>query len=214
VLGDVRVGEADLDGSVSIGGALAASEVVARGSLEVARAVEVAGRFSVTGNFRAPSSVHAVDAELRGDAQVVGALTVDRVGTFRGRLGAASLAVGALTLEGEADVPGEVRGYSVAIRFTDTSSVGPVVAKTVDIRARLPNLVEKVLGRDRQFTVQRVEADAVALEGVDVQFVRSPAITLGRGAHVTEYEGTIVRRHPTSRVGFESRSPRPYGLSR
>jgi len=214
VLADVRVREARLDGNVSIGGKLAASDLRGSGSLEFGGAVEVAGHLGLSGNLRASSTVHALDADLRGDSQVEGEIRVDRTLTARGRLGAASLAVGAVTLVGAASVPGETRAYSVSMRFTADSSLGPVTAKTVDLRARRPNLFDKVFGRDRAFTVARVEADAVALEGVDVQFVRSPAITLGRGAHVTEYEGTIVRRHPSSRVGFESRSPRPYGLSR
>lgn len=215
VTGDARVREARFDGNVSIGGKLTAGGVTSRGALELGGPVDVTGRFETDGSLRAPSAVHAVDAELRGDSEVLGAVAIDRVLTVRGELRAPSLAVGALTLHGVANVPGEVTAFSVSARFTDDSSLGPVKAKTVEIRARLPNLVERFLpGRDRQFRVERVEADSVELEGVDVEFVRSPAISLGREAHITQYEGTIVRRHPTSRVGFESRSPRPYGLSR
>jgi len=62
--------------------------------------------------------------------------------------------------------------------------------------------------------VDRIEAESVKLEGVKVAFVRAPQVILGRGCHVTEVDGTIVRRHPSSHVGPESRSLPPYGLRR
>lgn len=214
VTGDVNVGTAELSGTVSVGGKLTAGAFRCRGVLEVQGPVDVAGTFDSSGGLHAESTVHAVDADLRGELQVAGAVSVDRSLTVRGQLSAPSLAVGGLDLEGEAQVPGEVTGTSISARFTRASVLWTVRARTVSLRAKIPNLVEKVLGRRFDVTVRRVEADTVDLQGVDVQFVRSPNITLGREAHITEYEGTIVRRHPSSRVGFESRSPPPYGLRR
>jgi len=214
VTGDVDVGAAELEGMVSIAGKLTADAFRSRGALEVEGPVDVAGTLDSSGGLHAASTVHAVDAHLRGEVLVVGAVSVDRLLTSQGSLTAPSLTVGALTLEGEAQVHGEIVGTSVTARFTRGSTLWTVRARSVSLRAKIPNLVEKVLGRQMAVTVRRVEADEVELEGVDVQFARSPKITLGRDAHITEYEGTIVRRHPSSRVGFESRSARPYGLWR
>ncbi|MGA8604272.1 MAG: hypothetical protein WB788_04305 [Thermoplasmata archaeon] len=214
VTGDVNVGQAVTEGTVSIGGKLTANAFRSHGALEVEGPVEVAGSFAGSGQLRAALTLHAVEADLRGASHVLGAVTVDQTLTVHGNLSAPSLAVGAFQLNGTAEIPGDLVGRSVSAHFTNPSALGTVRASTVKLSAKLPNLVEKVLGRQMAVTVRRVEADTVVLEGVDVQFVRSPQISLGRAAHVTEYEGTIVRRHPSSRVGFESRSPRPYGLTR
>jgi len=214
VTGDTHVGEGHLDGTISLGGQLAATTVRFRGTLDVGGALNASGPLVGSGLLRAGSTVHAGSADLKGTARVAGALTVDRDLLVRGNLTAPSLTVGTLDLEGEAHVEGDVTGLSVQARLTDNSAFGAVRARTVSLRGKLPNLVEKVLGRRVTVTVERVESDEAEFEGVDVDFVRAPRITLGRDAHVTEYEGTIVERHPSSRVGFESRSPPPHGLRR
>lgn len=214
VTGNANVGQGTLDGAVSIGGKFSATGLTYRGALDVGGAMDVRGTFSGSGALRAGLTLHAGDADLKGTVRVLGATSVDHAMTVRGTFSAPSLAVGELTLRGEAQVPGEIVAHSVSTRLTADSVFGPIRAASVDLRARVPNLVEKLLGRRVTVTVQRVEADAVTLEAVDVTFVHSPKITLGRDAHVTEYEGTIVRRHPSSRVGFESKSRPPYGLRR
>jgi hypothetical protein len=214
VTGTVGVGAADLEGTVSVGGKLAANSLRTRGMLEVGGPVDVRDTVTGSGSLRGTGTFHAGDADLRGDIHFLGAATVDRTLSVRGSWASPSLAVGGLTLEGSAQVPGDLTGVQVTARFTEGSSLGQVLARAVRLRGRIPNLLEKVLGRRVTVTVRRVEAGEVELEGVDVNFVRAPKIVLGRDAHVTEYEGTIVRRHPTSRVGFESKSPPPYGLRR
>jgi|SRR5208283_2311513 len=214
VTGDVNLGQGTLDGIVSVGGKLAATGLAYHGTLDVGGAMDVRGTFSGSGGLRAGLTLHAMDADIKGTVRVLGATSVDHALTVRGSLSAPSLAVGELTLHGEAQVPGDIVGHSVSARFTADSALGPIRASSVDLRAKVPNLVEKVLGRRVTVTVQRVEAEEVTLEAVDVHFVHAPKITLGRDAHITEYEGTIVRRHPSSRVGFESKSRPPYGLWR
>ena len=189
VTGDVNVGQAVLEGNVSIGGKLTAGAFRSHGALEVEGPVEVAGAFAGSGQLRAALTLHAGEADLRGASHVLGAVSVDQTLTVRGNLSAPSLAFGALLLEGAAEVPGDLVGRSVSAHFTNPSSLGTVRAPTVSLRAKVPNLVEKVLGRQMAVTVRRVEADTVELEGVDVKFVRSPQISLGREAHVTEYRG-------------------------
>ncbi|MGP8075585.1 MAG: hypothetical protein ACLP8Y_02455 [Thermoplasmata archaeon] len=214
VTGDVDVTAAQLEGTVSIAGKLTAGAFRSRGALEVEGPVDVRGMLDSSGGLHAASTVHAVEANLRGEVLAIGAVSVDGMLTSRGSLTAPSLSVGELTLEGEAQIPGDIVATTVTAHFKRDSVLWAVRARSVLLRAKIPNLVEKVLGRQMAVTIRRVEADTVDLEGVDVKFVRSPKITLGRDAHVTEYEGTIVRRHPSSRVGFESRSRRPYGLWR
>ena len=214
VTGDVNLGQGTLVGMVSVGGKLAATGLAYHGTLDVGGVMDVRGTFSGSGALRAGLTLHAVDADLKGTVRVLGSTSVDRALTVRGSFSAPSLAVGKLTLHGEAQVPGDIVAHSVSARLTADSALGPIRAPSVDLRAKLPNLVEKVLGRRVTVTVQRVEAEEVTLEAVDVTFVHAPKITLGRDAHITEYEGTIVRRHPSSRVGFESKSRPPYGLWR
>jgi len=214
VTGDVQVGDARLEGSVSVGGKFGATSLSSKGALDVGGATEVRGALSSSGDLRVSSTLHAVEATLRGSVRVGGAVAVDRLLSVHGSVEAPALSAGAIVLEGEANVPGDVSAQSVTTRLSSDSKFGTIRAKQVDLRAKVPNLVEKVLLKRVTVTARRVEGDSVGIEGASVAFVRSPRISLGRDAHVTEFEGTIVRRHPTSRVGYESKSPPPYGLRR
>jgi hypothetical protein len=185
-----------------------------RGTLDVDGPVEASGAFTGVGALTLGATLHAGSADLEGTAKVVGAVTVDRGLDVRGSLSAPAVTVGELDLEGEAHVPGALVGNSLSARLKEDSNFGTVKAHAVRLRGKPPNLVEKIFFRTLSVTVERIEADTAELEGVDVGFVRAPQITLGRNAHVTEYEGTIVKRHPTSRVGYESKSRPPYGLRR
>ena len=202
VTGDVQVGQGKVDGTVSLGGKLVASDLHYRGTVDILGVVEVTAGLTGSGSLRTEGALHAGTAELKGTAQVNGPLTVDKGLNVRGSLSTPSARVG------------ELAGGRVTAFLKESSSFGTVRARSVTLHGKPPNLVEKVFFRRVTVKVERVEADVVDLEAVDVQFVRSPQITLGRGAHVTEYEGTIVKRHSTSRVGFESKSPPPYGLRR
>lgn len=214
VTADVTLGDGDLEGNVAIAGKVTAATLRSRGSLDVEGAFDVSGIFTGSGDLRAAVTLHAGDMDFRGSVHLGGALSVDRALRVRGALSAPRLTAGAVALEGEAQIAGDLIASAVQARLTNDSSFGLVRARSVRLRGRIPNLVEKVLGRRISVTARRVEADEVELEGIDVQFVHAPKIVLGREAHITEYEGTIVRRHPTGRVGFESRSAPPYGLRR
>jgi len=214
VTGDVNLGDGKLDGTISVGGRLSSTNVLYRGVLDVDGAVETGGALAGVGSLRIGSTVHTVTADLKGTVRLVGALRVDRAISLRGSLSTPSATVGELDLEGEAHIPGDLVGLRVRAFLKEDSEFGTVKARSVSLRGKPPNLVEKVFFRTLKVSVDRVEADEVELEGVDVEFVRAPKIVLGRAAHVTEYEGTIVERHPSSRVGFESKSRPPYGLRR
>lgn len=214
VSGDVEVGSADVAGTVSVGGRLSARALRSRGTLEVEGPVEVRELLSTRGNAHLGSTVHAGQLALDGDARIGGAVTVDREGTVRGNVHAPSLTAGLLELDGSATIPGEVRALEVLARFRLRSELGEVRARRVRLFGRVSTLVDKVFFRFEPVTVERVEADSVELEAVEVAFVRAKEIVLGRDAHVTTLEGTVVRRHPSSSVGPESKSPPPYGLRR
>jgi cytoskeletal protein CcmA (bactofilin family) len=214
VAGDVRVGDATSRGTLSVGGTLSAGSFRARGTLDVEGPMDVRGPCTVRGSLRAGATVHAVDLDLEGVARCGGAVTVDRVASVEGTLEAPQVNAGALRLKGSARIPGAVHATEVTAELKETSVVGPITARVVRLHAKLPNLVDKALFHERVVSVDRIEAETVELEGVKAAFVRSPHILLGRGCHVTEVEGTIVRQHPSSHVGPESRSPRPYGLRR
>jgi len=215
VTGDANVGEGTLDGTVSVGGRLAATNVRYRGMLDIDGALDAKGSFVGSGALRTGSTVHAGTADLKGTVRCAGAVTVDQTFRLRGSIAAPSLSVGGeLDLEGEAHVPGDLAAGAVSARFKEDSTVGALRAKSVVLRIKPPNLVERIFFRTVTVRVARIEADTAELDGVEVAFVRAPQIVLGRNAHVTQFEGTIVKRHPTSRVGYESKSPRPYGLRR
>ena len=214
VTGDANLGEGKLDGTVSIGGHLNAATARYHGGLEVDGAVEVSGALTGTGTLGVGSTLRAGTAELKGSVRVHGTLTVDRSLKVNGSLAAPSATVGELDLEGEARIPGDLTAFRVQTFLKENSSFGTVRARAVTLKGKPTNLVEKVFFRHRRILVERVEADEAEFEAVEVTFVRAPKITLGRDAHLTEYEGTIVKQHPSSRVGFESKSEPPYGLRR
>lgn len=214
VTGDVTVGDARFEGTVSVGGKVTATQLRSNGLLEVAGPVDVRGGFTATGEVKAAAALHAGEADLRGSVRIDGAVSVDRLLSSRGTLEVPSLAAGAVVVAGAVSIPGDLSAPSVVTRLTADSLFGTIRGTTVELRAKVPNLVEKVLLRHVTVTAQRIEADSVVIEGASVAFVRAPRITLGRGSHVTAYEGTVVARHPSARVGFESKSPPPYGLRR
>ncbi len=211
---DVDVGRADLDGLVSVAGHLSAEAVRARGALEVFGPVDVRGTFGARGNVRVGGTLHAVDLDLDGPTRVDGALSVDRRAQVRGLLHAPSFDGGLLEIDGSATVVGELRALDVRADLSGTSELGTVFARSVRVHGHRPNLLDKALFREARATVTRIEADSVDLANVRVGFVRTKALVLGPGAHVTTVEGTVVRRHPRSRVGPESESAPPFGLRR
>jgi hypothetical protein len=214
VTGDANIGEGTVEGTVTVGGKLAANSVQYRGTVDVEGGVEIGGTIAGSGTLRTGQTLHAGDADLQGTVRAVGAMSVDRTLAMRGSLATPSLKVETLTFEGDAGIPGGLTGTSVSARLTADSTFGTIRARSVSLRARGPNLVEMFFWSRVHVRVDRIEAETAELEGVEVEFVHAPQITLGRNAHVTRYEGTIVKRHPSSRVGYESKSLPPYGLRR
>lgn len=219
VTGDVDVTAGESSGLLSVGGRLAAGRFRATGTLEVGGAVEVAADLSLDGLSRFSNAVHAGDLSSRGTLHADAALRVDRAFLATGAVEARSVSAGLFDLTGRAEVPGELGAVAIVRgRFRGDSRIGSIRGKRVELAgpstALVPSLWRAVFGGGGSVRVDRIEADRVELSAVDVGFVRAREVVLGPAAHVTELEGTVVRRDRTSRVGPESRSPRPHGLSR
>ena len=214
VLKDVDVVRAELDGLVSVGGRFTAETLRYRGTLGVGGAIDVRGTIEGRGTLTVGGALDATDLMLRGPVRLEGPLRVVRHAAIAGALRTPSLLAGAFELDGSASVPGEIHAGFVRADFADASELGSIVAPTVRLHGRRPNLLDKVFFRSVSVHVDRIEADSVDLEAVDVDFVRAKTVVLGADAHVTRLEATDVRRHPKSRVGPESVTPAPYGLRR
>ncbi len=210
----MEVGAASTKGLVTIGGKLLADRFRAQGGLEVVGEVHVTGSFEVRGTFHARAPVRGGDVTMVGTTRASAAIAADRLLSGRGSLEASALLGGAIVYAGEVEVPNTIEAWRVELTMPESSRLGTVRAHVARLRGKVPNLAEKVLLHHNSVEAERVEADEVSLEGIDVAFVRSPKVTLGRGAHVTTVEGTIVAQHPTASVGPRSESPPPHGLRR
>ena len=219
VQGDVDVEAGAASGLVSVAGKLTAVTFRARGTLEVVGAAEVRDQLSLEGTVHFGAGLHAGALESRGTLRCAGDLRVDRALSANGLVEAPSVHVGQFELTGSAEVPGDLEAtVSVRARFRGDSQIGTIRSKRVELHgpptSLVPTLLRKVFGGAATVHVDRVEADSVELSAVDVAFVHAREVVLGPGADVTAVEGTIVRQAPSSRVGPESRSPNPYGLTR
>jgi cytoskeletal protein CcmA (bactofilin family) len=214
VTGDVDVGDVRTFGTLSVGGQVLVNALESEGTLEVEGAVRVVGRLATHGDLRVTGMVHAGEASFDGTSRIGRDVSVDRSLVVRGQFAASAVRAREFRLEGAVDVPGAIEAVDVEVLLRGDSRLGTLRAGSVRIRRKPPNPIERVFGRSPPPRVERIEAEHVELEGVEVAFIRAPDIALGRDTQVTEVEGTIVRRHPSARIGPESRSPPPHGLSR
>jgi cytoskeletal protein CcmA (bactofilin family) len=219
VTGNVTAAVVESRGLLSVGGSLRTGTLVADGTLEVLGPTEVSGTARFDGTYRPTGPAHLGVAEVRGVLRTPTDLKVDRELRVAGSLEAPSVHVGYLEIEGSANVPGVVASSTkIRAQFKSDSTLGSLTAPEVVLRGPppglVPNLMRKVFGGAAHIEVERIEAERVELEAVEVAFVRAAQVVLGPGAHVTALEGTIVRQHATARVGPESHTPPPHGLSR
>lgn len=214
VMGEVDVGTGRVSGVLSVAGPITADTLVCRGTLDVGGPIMVAGTLTTDGGLHGAGPVRAAHASFSGTSRLAGEVVIDGTLTTRGHFAAPSLRAGEFRGDGAVHVPGTIEAATVEVRIRRDSRFGTILAHSVRLTRSAPNPIETLFGRSPPSPVARIEADRVELEGVDVAFVRCPEVVLGREAHVTELEGTIVRRHSAALVGPRSKSPRPYGLSR
>jgi cytoskeletal protein CcmA (bactofilin family) len=214
VTGAMDVGETRIDGSLTVGGLLSGERVTLKGTLDAGGAIEVTGSFETNGTTRIVGRLRADRVRLEGASRVGGSIEASTLVRVRGTFVGSDVTAGSFVGDGKLELGGTLAAADVEVTFRAASHVGTIRASRVRLALVAPNPVELVLGRQILVQVDRIEADEVDLEGVDVAFVRSPRIRLGRDAHVSGYEGVIEKQHPSARVGPESRSPRPHGLHR
>jgi cytoskeletal protein CcmA (bactofilin family) len=219
VQGDVDVGDGSVAGLIAIAGKLTAGTFRSRGTLEVVGPIEVREQLSVDGTVHFQSTVRAGELSSHGTLRCGGDLRVDRLLSVVGQVETPSAHLGAFDLTGSAEILGDLEALAfVRARFLHDSRIGTIRTKRVELHGPsttlVPTLLRTVFGGAATIHVDRIEADAVELSAVDVGFVHAREVVLGAGAHVTQVEGTIVRQHASSRVGPESRSAPPHGLTR
>ncbi len=214
VQGAVEVGEAELRGPTAIGGPLRAGSLFARGRLEVRGAVEITGVGRVVGELRAGASVRAGELDLLGALSARGPVSAERRLSIDGPVRVPELAAPVLRVAGVAEISGVVRAGAADLRLASGSRLSAAEGRVVRIAGPATNLVQKVLGRRAEVTVDRIEGERVEVAAAEVTILRAKEVVLGAEARVGTLEGTVVERHPTSHVGPESRSPPPHGLWR
>ncbi|MCI4373801.1 MAG: hypothetical protein L3K02_09215 [Thermoplasmata archaeon] len=214
VTGDVDVGNGTIRGALSVGGAISADAFASRGTLDSGAAITVVGTLSTDGSLHTIGPVQAGVASFSGTTRIRREVAVDRVLTVTGQFAAPSVRAGEFHGDGAVEVPGTLDATTVDVKIRGDGRFGTIRARSVRLVRTPPNPIQRIFGRSPATPVVRIEAEKAELEGVDVAFIRCPEVILGRDAHVTEIEGTVVRRHSSARVGPRSQSPPPYGLSR
>ncbi len=214
VLRDVDVGAATIRGTLVVGGALRAATLATDGGLDARGGLAVQGRLTTRGSFEAGAGVRAADADLEGTVRVAQELAVDGLLRVQGSLRAEKVRCGRFVLRGSAHVAGTVEAGSVDARLLGDSTIGAVVAQDCRWKGPAPSPGPRLLASDALATIGRIDAETVVLERIRVGTVRAGHVVLGRAAHVGVVEGTVDRAHSSSRVGPESWSRPPDGLSR
>jgi len=214
VAGDVDVGVADLGGTVVIGGAVAARDLSVRGSLATRGSVAIGGRLRARGSVEATAPLRAHEARLEGSVRASAEVAAETTLVVRGSLRAASASCRTLDLRGTATVPGTVAAPVFRARLVGDSAFGLIQGRDIRLCGPSPNVVTRTLGEEQVVTAERIEAETVYVEAARVRFVRANEVVLGRNAHVVAVEGRVARAHRSSRLGPESWSRPPAGLSR
>jgi cytoskeletal protein CcmA (bactofilin family) len=210
VTGIVDADTIELDGSTSVGGRLSAVELRADGMLDVQGDAIVKHRLAVAGTTRIGGTLHAGDVDVRGTLHVGGTVDIDRSVLWRGcvEIGAA-LKASRFAGEGRVTVTGTVAVKDVDLAIDSPSRVAAIVAESVRVRRR-----PKLFGPTASLEVERIDANLVELEGVHVEYLRASRIVAGEGCRIARFDGTVVRKHASARLGPSSVSAPPYGLFR
>lgn len=209
--GDVDVDAAELRGVVVVGGSVTGGDVSVLGALDVGSAIRLTGRLSVDGRASLKGALAAREVVLKGTTIAPGSLTVaERLAAEgKGEIGGAVTA-GVVDLSGHWTVPGPLTSRGdVDLRLRDGSTIGHVQGKSIRL-----SRTGRPFGRGWAPEVESAEGSEVSVEGVRCRYVRADRIVLLGRAHVYVAEGTVERRSPSARVGPESATPPPKGLSR
>lgn len=199
VLGDATVGFARLQGIITVGGKLTATDVRAEGTLNVLGPIEIGHRLALRGEGKFSKSLRTFELsskgrlDLGGDLVATGPVELEGVTELQG-----GLTAGALTLRGSLLAPGEIALQGdLDATLEGRSVVGPIRAGRVTIRR--PTFPP--WRRSGELRTLRLEGTELRLEGVVAEFVKGTAIYVGAGCRLARVEGPIVERHRDSTVG-------------
>jgi cytoskeletal protein CcmA (bactofilin family) len=210
VTGVVEVDTIELDGSTSVGGRLTAVELKSNGLLDIQSDASVRQRLAIEGTARVGGTLHAGDIDFQGTLRVGGTVDVDRSVLWKGSVEVGgSLKASRFAGEGRIEVLGTIAVKDIDLALESPSKAGAIVAESVRIRRK-----GRLLGPAQSFDVERIDADLVELEGVHVEYLRASRIVAGEGCRIARYDGTVVRKHASARLGPSSVSARPQGLFR
>jgi cytoskeletal protein CcmA (bactofilin family) len=211
VLGPVEVGVVEADGLLSVGGNLSAGDVRVRGALLALGTTRCTGQLDVVGSARFGAPVEAASLSLRSRSEFAAGLRVSGEAKVDGLLTLpGDLEAGRLEFSGSLSVGGLLSADEVHGTLEGESRATTVRAKRLELaRPSFPPWK-----RGGSFRAERIDADIVRLEGTRVEYLCAKEIHLGPDCHVARAEGTIVERHRSSHVGYESKSPPPPGLFR
>lgn len=211
VLGAVEVGSVEAVGLLSVGGDLTAGDVRVRGRLSAGGATRCTGRLESKGTARFVGPVEAAELRVQGRTECSVGLRVTGRASVEGQLLMPdAFAAGSLEFAGSLSVGGSLEANEVHGTLEGESRVGRVKATRLELRR--PSFPP--WKRGGEFLTERIDADEVRLEGTRVEYLVAREIHLGPDCHVNRAEGTIVERHRSSYVGYESSSPPPPGLFR
>jgi cytoskeletal protein CcmA (bactofilin family) len=211
VLGDVEVETSQLAGLVSIKGKIRAQRFRIDGTLDSNGPVEVTGPLEVSGTALLTGPVQAGSLELKGAGKIAGPLRVAGTASWKGALEVlGDLTAGGVDFEGTVRATGDLVAPTITGRLKGASSVENI--RTTTLTLTRPGLFPPM--QTGVLRVVRIDARDARLEGVDAELVRAEQVTVGPGCHIAAIEGRLVSVHPSSHVGPESRSPKPYGLFR
>jgi cytoskeletal protein CcmA (bactofilin family) len=211
ILGDVEVETSELAGIISIRGKVRAQRFHLRGTLDAHGAVDIAGPLEVEGTALLAGPVHAGSLNLKGNGKVGADLRVTGNAAWKGRLEVVGeVTAGTVDFEGSLDASGDLVAPTITGRLKGSSRVPNI--RSTRLTLTRPGFLPPM--QTGALTVIRIDASEAHLEGVTAEFVKAEHVTVGPGCHIAAIEGRVVSVHPSSHVGPESRSPRPYGLSR
>jgi cytoskeletal protein CcmA (bactofilin family) len=209
VLGDAEADVAELEGLVSVKGALRGGSVSVRGTLEVGGIVEVSGRLDVDGESELNGIVRCGEWTSRGQARAMASVSATTSIRSVGNLEVRGLVTTPkLSFEGRVRVDGELRATEVDGTLKGESTLSTLRCDRVVIRGG------GRLGPRSRLVITEVEAKEATLEAVEVEYLRADRIVLGPHAQVARLDGKVVQQHPSAHVGPVSRTPKPYGLTR
>jgi cytoskeletal protein CcmA (bactofilin family) len=170
-----------------------------------------AGPWKIAGEHRFGGAVTLQSLDAQGRVDVGGALTATQAVSVIGTLDVlGDVQAGSVAWRGAAAISGEIRATSVTITTIGPSKVGSIRAPTVHIEHK----GGRFASNPSTLEVLEIEGKEVHVAGVVAQLVKADRIIVGPGCRLAEVDGTVVSRDPSSHIGPQSQSPKPYGLSR